>query len=169
MGNHADPVRLQRVKGAVRNCTWRLTGRTEEGPIGGTVWIHPDWGGVDDDTNDVELTLTPVGPLLGGSAGQPLIWRLREDSTREDVPVGTYTLTARHVSPDGMDRPMLVKPTSDAGKDHSVPAVTATFRKSLKSGILMELDVVLRSGGGPHGERLAPSSWNHPPPGTLRA
>lgn len=111
----------------MRNFTWRLTGQTAEGPIGGTVWIHPDWGGVDYDTNDVELTLTPVGPLLDGSSGKPLTWRLGEDYTREDVPVGTYTLTARHVSPGGVGRPMLVRSSTDSDKGHYAPRSRRRF------------------------------------------
>ncbi|MPY66407.1 hypothetical protein F8S09_06815 [Deinococcus sp. SDU3-2] len=58
--------------GAVRDFTWRLTGKTSEGLIGGTVWIHPQYGGVDYDTNDVELTLTPDGPLVDGSVGRAI-------------------------------------------------------------------------------------------------
>ncbi|MBZ9750275.1 hypothetical protein K7W42_05290 [Deinococcus sp. HMF7604] len=131
-------------QGAIRNFTWRLTGVSEERPLGGTVWIHPDWAGVDYDTNDVELTLTPVGPLLDGSVGQAVTWRLGDDYTREDIPVGTYTLTARQISSTGQKRPMLVKSTYDSNKGHYAPSVTATFQNSAKYGILMELDIVLK-------------------------
>lgn len=129
--------------GAVRDFTWRLTGKADDGFIGGTVWIHPQFGGVDYDTNDVELTLTPDGPLIDGSVGMPITWRLGDDYTREDVPMGRYVLTAVHIGAGGARRAMRVKSSYDGNNSNYAPSVTALFHNSAKYGVLTELDVTL--------------------------
>jgi hypothetical protein len=91
--------------GAVRNFQWRLTGEKPSGPgtcYGGSVQLAFDPGGGHDDIHNVDVTLTPVGPLIDGSAGQPLTRRSPDDprgqyySYLTDVPIGRYQVTARY-------------------------------------------------------------------------
>jgi hypothetical protein len=57
----------------------------------------------------IQLTLTPQGPLLDGSAGRPLNWNLQVrntgrnafETTLNDIPLGAYTASARVTTPDG--------------------------------------------------------------------
>ncbi|MBV9928572.1 MAG: carboxypeptidase regulatory-like domain-containing protein [Acidobacteria bacterium] len=57
----------------------------------------------------VQLTLTPQGPLLDGSAGRPLSYNLQVrntgrnafETTIKDIPLGAYTAQARVTTPDG--------------------------------------------------------------------
>lgn len=57
----------------------------------------------------IQLTLTPQGPLLDGSAGRPLSYNLQVRNTGRnafetninDIPLGVYTATARVTTPDG--------------------------------------------------------------------
>jgi hypothetical protein len=57
----------------------------------------------------IQLTLTPQGPLLDGSAGRPLVWDMQVrntgrnaySTTLKDIPLGTYTAQARVTTPDG--------------------------------------------------------------------
>jgi hypothetical protein len=59
---------------------------------------------------EIQLTLTPQGPLLDGSAGRPFNWNLRVSNntgknafsaTIRDIPLGVYTAHARVTLPDG--------------------------------------------------------------------
>ncbi|HYE56819.1 MAG TPA: carboxypeptidase-like regulatory domain-containing protein [Chitinophagaceae bacterium] len=87
-------------EGAVRNFTWKLSGaRPSGGFYGSNVAVYSEPGssfGMD----EVELTLTPDGPLVDGSMGTPITKKLTdigggEDGIR-DVPVGMYSITARN-------------------------------------------------------------------------
>jgi hypothetical protein len=57
----------------------------------------------------IQLTLTPQGPLLDGSTGRPLSWKLQVrnngrnayETTIKDIPLGAYTAQARVTTPDG--------------------------------------------------------------------
>jgi hypothetical protein len=57
----------------------------------------------------IQLTLTPQGPLLDGTAGRPLSWNLQVrntgrnafETTIKDIPLGAYTASARVTTPDG--------------------------------------------------------------------
>ncbi|HRN60940.1 MAG TPA: carboxypeptidase-like regulatory domain-containing protein [Gammaproteobacteria bacterium] len=87
--------------GGVRNFRWKLEGRS---PLNEYVY----YGGfliVDttttfaDDIADVELTLTPDGPLIDGSEGKALRLRMHDHywvqyGYIEDVPIGRYKVTA---------------------------------------------------------------------------
>jgi hypothetical protein len=67
----------------------------------------------------IELTLTPTGPLLDGSTGQPVHFSaptkafvLGGDSSLRvlrGIPIGAYTATARLVLPGGDSRPLRIK------------------------------------------------------------
>jgi hypothetical protein len=90
------------MDGAVRNFTWKLTGKKPEplvGYFGGSILV---FGDELYDVENVELTLTPVGPLIDGSAGETVIrWPNGPDvsppSEAEDIPLGRYEVSAAHL------------------------------------------------------------------------
>ncbi len=85
----------------VRNFQWKMTGHMPDLSLdlyyGGTVELYRDLNadGLWDDEN-VELTLTPVGPLIDGSAGNALKIQAKKGSYGiiKDVPMGRYKITA---------------------------------------------------------------------------
>ncbi|HSI32227.1 MAG: carboxypeptidase-like regulatory domain-containing protein [Phycisphaerae bacterium] len=102
-------------EGAIRDFTWRLTGRRpapQDGYYGGMVVAYTPPGDVDVQLEDVELTLTPDGKLIDGSDGKPITGKLvatGDGRAIRDVPVGTYTITARHVPKGAAAAPLLVR------------------------------------------------------------
>lgn len=98
---HPDSLDSFSDEGAVRNFTWRLEGRSQENEYryyGGFIQLSKD-PGFEGDLDDVELTLTPDGPLIDGSQGK--ILRLRPGDHYwvdrfqiQDVPIGRYTVRA---------------------------------------------------------------------------
>src|SRR3546814_11710318 len=62
---------------------------------------------------DVELTLTPSGPLIDGSEGKTLVLRQGDHywvqfGYLEDIPIGRYTVTAILKNKDG-PRPLRIQ------------------------------------------------------------
>jgi hypothetical protein len=89
------------TEGAVRNLRWKLTGAkpTEfgaTGHYGGLVEVYADNFF---DTDQVELTLEPVGTLIDGSTGKKIVRKLVGGSIgeTEDIPIGRYHITARYL------------------------------------------------------------------------
>jgi hypothetical protein len=92
--------------GAVRNFTWKLTGERPDGlgHYGSSVLFYLD--GVDPqnpevylDDENVEVTLTPEGPLIDGSQGQSITRkasRTPDGSGLVDVPLGRYRISANY-------------------------------------------------------------------------
>lgn len=101
--------------GAVRNFAWKLEGRTPDsdyGYYGGFIQLSTDLD-FDGELQDIELTLTPSGPLIDGSPGRTLRLRMGDhywvDAWQiEDVPIGRYRVTAR-LHGDGGDRPLRIQ------------------------------------------------------------
>ncbi len=92
-------------EGAVRNFNWHLTGEKPDGPgsyYGGSVQLAFDPSGGHHDIHNVDVTFTPVGPLIDGTAGQPLTRKSTDDPQGQsysyitDVPIGRYRITARY-------------------------------------------------------------------------
>lgn len=89
-------------EGGVRNFIWKLEGRMPweaESYCGGTVELTQDFGFYEDE-KDIELTLTPSGPLIDGTTGRTLTLRYGEEkwkhrSNLEDIPIGRYKVTAK--------------------------------------------------------------------------
>ncbi len=87
----------------VRNFQWKLTGHVPDLSLdlyyGGMAELFRD-PNVDDlgDNENIEFTLTPVGPLIDGSAGKVMTLRAKKryDSFIRDIPIGRYTVTAVH-------------------------------------------------------------------------
>ena len=100
--------------GAVRNFEWRLTGPRADGlgNYGGNIQFIIDQQGWAANANqtDVELTLTPVGPLIDGSAGTTLTLRANQGLfTIRDVPIGQYAIAARYAPEGRAPRPMVLR------------------------------------------------------------
>lgn len=127
------------VDGAIRNLEWRLSGETPEGGYyGGLVYFYGDYANGDLDTQYAELTFTPNGPLVDGSAGQTFTVTSPSGTEITDVPIGRYTVTARYVPPGEAPSPLLIR-VRDAGTYAS--AATADFIPDDLYGVLMELEV----------------------------
>ncbi|WP_223635275.1 carboxypeptidase-like regulatory domain-containing protein [Corallococcus sp. EGB] len=140
-------------EGAVRNFAWKLTGKRpdDQGNYGGLVVVYVDQFTDPADpsspiTNeDIELTLTPSGPLVDGSTGQPLTQKLvrtPDGDAVTDVPVGRYTFSARYVQAGKAPRPMQVR-IRDTGQYAN--SVTADFESVLISRHQIELNAQLPS------------------------
>jgi hypothetical protein len=136
--------------GAVRNFTWRLSGaRPDQGTYGGFVVgylsqlldpANPDEGL---DSQSVELTLTPEGPLVDGSDGSVITRKLERTGNGdavEDVPVGRYRISARYAPPDRTPRPMQVRLRNTGAYADSV---TADFETLVGSAHQIELELRL--------------------------
>jgi hypothetical protein len=127
--------------GAVRDFRWRLTGPTP--PTSG----RPHHGGAVDILQDpnsdhlhkenVELTFTPEGPLVDGSAGGVITRRggpPRSETFSKivDVPIGRYRVTARYAPPGGAPRPLAVRVEARDPKPYAA-SVVADFEPELTS------------------------------------
>ena len=94
--------------GLTRDFVWRISGPRPSG-MGDAKEVATFWGasinldkGADiGDFGTIEVTLTPDGPLIDGSAGKVLTfkrvipWQKHEDHLLTDVPIGRYTATAK--------------------------------------------------------------------------
>ncbi|RFS17550.1 carboxypeptidase-like regulatory domain-containing protein [Emticicia sp. C21] len=86
--------------GAVRNFSWKLSGAKPEGGFYGSyVAVYPEPGAAFL-MEDVELTLTPEGPLADGTTGKTITKSLTDIGGGEDgikdVPLGKYIIAARN-------------------------------------------------------------------------
>ena len=93
------------------------------------------------DTDYVELTLVPVGPLIDGSAGHTLRGfgeRTGDGPAIVDVPLGRYTISGRYLSPNHPPRSLLLRLRN---RGEYVPALTADFAELLPTRYQIELEV----------------------------
>lgn len=100
------------AEGAVRDLTMVLNGKvpeTNDQFYGVTVSIYTDYEdeGVED-TDNLEVTLVPDGPLIDGSQGQSITQRVSGWQVL-DVPIGSYTMTAKYYRPDGTVVDLMVR------------------------------------------------------------
>jgi hypothetical protein len=99
---HPDnPNAFAGYDGAVRNFTWKISGaKPDGGYYGSPVKAYGELMSFIN-MQDVELTLTPDGALIDGSAGAVIKKRLVDVGGGEygidDVPVGKYSITAKNV------------------------------------------------------------------------
>jgi hypothetical protein len=126
-------------RGAVRNFRLLTSGPRGDHYWGGTVWAYGAYKNGNFASKDVEYTLTPVGPLIDGSAGQVLRRRL-DGNTITDVPIGRYRVTARYLPQDGPAVDMLLKSPQ---KDEWASSHVITFRREPQYGVMADLDVSL--------------------------
>lgn len=138
-----DRTEFTAEKGAVRNFTWKLTGKTPEGQFyGGSLWMY---GAVDAPgfhLGRVEVTLEPDGAIIDGSAGKTIRAFLSGSQIR-DIPIGRYRVTARYLPEDGPPQPVLIaerRPTTYA------PSMTADFERTNTLGNAMQFTIKLGAG-----------------------
>ncbi len=108
-----DPSAFAGNAGGVRDFVWRVRGAAPDGGwYGSPVVVYTSLDDLDLDARSVEVTLTPVGPLIDGSAGEPIVARpaaTGDGMAVEDVPIGRYTITAREVAGGGAPRPLRLR------------------------------------------------------------
>ena len=115
--------------GGVRDFVWALTGDRPDG-LGGygeKVVAYAPLGDFTFEPRDVELTLTPAGPLVNGSKGRALTGKLvhtPDGDAVKDVPLGRYTITARLAPAGKAAEPMRVRMRN---KGEFAESVTADF------------------------------------------
>ncbi len=88
-------------EGTVRNFTWKLEG-TDPGDdyyYGGLITVYTEYG-FNEDFDDIQLTFTPKGPMIDGSAGKTLTIKYgghywNDWAYIKDVPIGRYLVTAK--------------------------------------------------------------------------
>lgn len=126
--------------GAIRNFTLMTSGEQPGGGYyGGTVWAYLSFGGDEFEMNRVEVTLTPDGPLLDGSAGQTLK-RFVKGNLIEDVPIGRYRISAMYRPEGGTPRPMVVMNRSE---QEYADSTVVMFEYAPKYGIMAEFNLQL--------------------------
>jgi hypothetical protein len=87
------------TKGAVRNFTWKLSGAKPRnaGYYGSSIAVYSQPGS-SFAMDEVQLTLTPDGPLADGSKGSSITAKLIDIGGGEDgicdIPIGKYIITA---------------------------------------------------------------------------
>ncbi|MDR6879581.1 stalk domain-containing protein [Bacillus sp. 3255] len=96
--------------GAIRDFTWKN--------FDGKIYVYPYFTSPYEESmpefemTDVEFTLTPVGPLLNGSAGQTITKRggpVPGGAGLKDIPIGKYRATARWVPAGHAPMPLQMK------------------------------------------------------------
>lgn len=129
--------------GAVRDFTWKNTG--------GQIYIYPNFSSFGDNLpefnmTDLELTLTPIGPLLDGSTGQTIIKRagpVPGGLGVDNIPIGRYKATARWL-PEGHDPfPMQIRINYSGKYADSTEFEFDKPRGTSTSNYLSELEVKL--------------------------
>lgn len=124
------------AEGAVRNFTWRLSGKDRDGTTyGSTIWVYRDLDDPELDQERIEVTFTPAGPRIDGSAGAPFTMRLAEQQELQTAPLGRYTVTARDVGE--APKPLKVRVRNTGA---FAASVEAGFVSQSSHG-LMELEV----------------------------
>ncbi|WP_066942090.1 carboxypeptidase-like regulatory domain-containing protein [Microtetraspora fusca] len=131
--------------GAIRNFTWKLTGQRADGlgVHGSSVLIYLDYRDPQDpeaylQDENVELTLTPEGPLIDGSQGSTITRkssRTGDGSGVHDVPVGRYRITATYEG-----RPLRVKPRNSG---EYAPEIVADFETIMTGVYQINLELAL--------------------------
>ena len=131
----SNPASFATNEGAVRDFTWKLTGeRPQGGTYGGkvlfnlTAYVDPEDPNTPLERENVELTQTPSGPLVDGSAGAPLTARGTNSGDGfglQDVALGRYTVTARYAPAGKTARDLVVRLN---GGDAYSSSLTADFQ-----------------------------------------
>ena len=127
-------------KGAVRDFTWK--------DFYGQIYIYGplsfDDGLPEFNMTDLEITLTPVGPLLDGSAGKTItkkVGPVQGGLGLDEIPIGKYKATVRWL-PDGHDPiPMQVRLNYIGKYAESAEFEFAEPRGTSTSKYLSELEV----------------------------
>lgn len=100
MDLHPDNTNTFDNEGAVRNFTWKLTGKKPDDEYfyyGGSIRISPAEGSVIPNNEHLVIVIEPDGPLIDGSEGEMLTMPYGDDHWRDeveikDIPIGRYKL-----------------------------------------------------------------------------
>lgn len=93
------------AEGATVNFQWKLQGEKPAplvGFYGGTAYLYPGSETEIRDSENIEFTFTPVGNLIDGNSGSVIVRKGGQPLTSTysqvpDIPIGKYTVTAKHV------------------------------------------------------------------------
>lgn len=143
-----EPATFAGNEGGIRNFTWKLTGEKPGGGTHGgivTVYFEDPIDPAEPNTvvsnSDVELSLTPDGPLVDGSAGTPITAQVVDTPDgygMPDVAVGRYTIKARHVPQGKAPRPLLIRVRNTGTYN---PTVTTDFFPLAGTSQIIQLNV----------------------------
>ena len=118
-----------------RNFSWQLSGRIPDqepysdlGYFGGSLPLMAGFGQERWATqnDEIELTLTPTGPLIDGSAGKVLKRTAPARGMALDVPIGTYRVQATFIAASGRREALQVS----AADENYAPEATVNFTTS---------------------------------------
>ena len=118
------------TEGAVRNFKWIARGEARQG----SVFVYSDITIELLDSEHIELTLVPVGPLLDGSIGKTIVGKLKvtpDGDGLTDVPLGRYKIGARYLKP-GEEGLLEVKPRKSGSYGDTL---TADFQAQYGNGL----------------------------------
>jgi Carboxypeptidase regulatory-like domain len=123
--------------GAVRDFRWQLTGKIgfTDSYFGASIRIW-DLDNTLGDARSVVFKLTPVGPLIDGSPGTVIVKEAvldypSSDDGLDDLPLGTYKMTAIMVGKDGRKSPLLAAPL---GSETFRPEIDLVWRAEPRCG-----------------------------------
>ncbi|GAO42656.1 carboxypeptidase-like regulatory domain-containing protein [Flavihumibacter petaseus] len=123
-------------EGGVRNFHWKLSGARKApltGNYGGTILLTRAVGSSLFDSENIEYTLTPDGPLIDGSQGAVIvIHEVANTYKLPDIPIGRYTITAVYKAPGGGSEPVMLKNRYAGGAFSS--GITVNFEPSSEDG-----------------------------------
>ncbi|GGO25954.1 carboxypeptidase-like regulatory domain-containing protein [Deinococcus humi] len=136
----ADRSEFATRSGAIRDFTWKLTGKKPDGGYyGGTLWMFGAVNAPGFDLGRVEVTLTPVGPIIDGSPGK-VIKGFLVGSQLRDIPIGRYKVSARYMPENSAPQTVLIGARNPSNYELSM---TSDFRRSNTVGDVLEFTVRL--------------------------
>jgi Carboxypeptidase regulatory-like domain len=109
-------------EGAIRNFVWQSSGGKAQQ---GSVFVYSDITVEFLETQYIELTLEPQGPLLDGSNGQTITGMLTHTADGDgliNVPLGRYKITARYLAPAETPMVLEIKPRNSGEYSDSLSA-----------------------------------------------
>lgn len=127
-----NPAPFAGSEGAIRNFVWKPSGGEA---AQGSVFVYPDIMVEFLDTQYIELTLEPQGPLLDGSTGQTITGMLEHTPDGDgltNVPLGRYKITARYLEPGKSPVMLEVKPRNSG---EYADGLTTEFSTPYGSGL----------------------------------
>lgn len=125
-------------EGAIRDFVWRIGGPKGDGALfhGGNGHVFQDYGSYEiEDITLVTLHFTPSGPLVDGTAGEPVHVPVDVMGAFGGVPLGRYTITATY-GPPGAEQDLLIREQTWDDDVAYLPSVEAGFEPDLWGGDL---------------------------------
>lgn len=134
------------TEGAVRNFKWIIGGEARQG----SVFVYSDIGIELLDSEHIELTLVPQGPLLDGSTGKTMVGKLKSTPDGDgltNIPLGRYKISARYMVPGEAVQGLEVKGRK-AGDETYASTITADFESRYGTGLdIFWLELMVRRKG----------------------